>query len=76
MNGWRPIIRTEDIDRLVEGHRAYRKYFDCPNCGSLLKTESWTTVRCFGGGTMLKDNSEIRFCPQCGQKIDWSEEGE
>lgn len=69
----KPNVQTEDIDRLVQRYWAYRKNFDCPNCGSRLKIETWTTDRIIGKGTILKDNSKISYCPYCGQKIDWTE---
>ena len=34
-----------------------------------IRTESWDEKRCFGEGTILKDNSMPRYCPNCGAKI-------
>lgn len=72
--GKKPIVETEKIEGIVEGLPAHRKYMLCPLCNENLRIESWTTKRCFGAGTVLKSNKNPDFCPQCGQRIDWSDE--
>ena len=72
MDMQKPISARESIDNLVEGHPAYRKILFCPSCGTKLRIESWTTQRCFGAGTILKDNRNPKYCPDCGVKIDWT----
>lgn len=55
----------------IEGYRDrwYRKIFYCSKCSMKIRTESWDEKRCFGEGTILKDNSMPRYCPNCGAKI-------
>ena len=55
----------------IEGYcdRWDRKIFCCAKCGIKIRTESWDEKRCFGEGTILKDNSMPRYCPNCGAKI-------
>ena len=42
-----------------------RKYL-CRNCKRQIMSESWNEHRCFGGGTILRDNTMPSFCPYCG----------
>ena len=55
----------------IEGYhdRWYRKIFCCAKCGMKIWTESWDEKRCFGAGTILKDNSMPRYCPKCGAML-------
>lgn len=72
--GKKPKVDKEKIDNLVENCPAHRKYSLCPSCWENLKIEFWTTKRCFGKGTILKNNKNPKYCPDCGQRIDWSDE--
>lgn len=45
-----------------------RKLFEC-RCGYPILLETWKNDNCFGSGTVLKDNSLPRFCPNCGKPI-------
>lgn len=65
-------LRVEKVD-IVESNGWYRKRFYCP-CGQLIRTEAWDEKRCFGEGTILKENVMPRFCPTCGVKMDLKEE--
>lgn len=55
----------------IEGYenRWYRKKFYCASCGIKIKFESWDEKRCFGKGTILRDNNMPNFCPNCGAEI-------
>ena len=48
----------------------YRKFFYCPDCVLLLRTESWDERYMFGSGTVLKTNDMPNYCPNCGAKTD------
>ena len=54
----------------------YRKFFYCPDCGLLLRTESWDERYMFGSGTVLKTNDMPNYCPNCGAKLDGKGDGE
>lgn len=60
-------LRVEKAD-IVESNGWYRKRFYC-SCGQLIRTEAWDEKRCFGEGTILKENVMPRFCPNCGAKM-------
>lgn len=60
--------------KLAEERGWYRKFFYCPNCGSIIRTESWDSRYMFGSGTVLKTNDNPNYCPKCGTKFEW--EGE
>lgn len=47
----------------------YRKFFYCPNCNLLIKTETWNEKYMFGSGTVLKTNEMPNYCPDCGTKL-------
>ena len=59
----------EDVE-LAKERGWYRKFFYCPNCDQLIRTESWDDHRMFGSGTVLKTNKMPNYCPYCGAKMD------
>lgn len=65
-------IETEEI----EGHPTwYRRRFYCPECGLLIRTESWDEERCFGAGTCLRQNIDPKYCPNCGAQMGGAGDG-
>lgn len=65
-------IDTEDFKDLELAHKEgwYRKKFFCPECGLLIRTESWDGRYMFGHSTVLKDHHTPNYCPNCGTRID------
>ena len=59
---WQPM--RGDKDRFY-----YTKRYLCRNCEYQIKTESWEKDRCFGAGTIFKENSMPNFCPNCGADL-------
>jgi hypothetical protein len=46
----------------VEGEQLY-EYYECPNCGWREETEVF-------------ENFKFKYCPSCGQALDWLEDTE
>lgn len=72
----RTEITTEDFDDkdLAKKRGWYRKKFYCPECGLLIKIETWEKNHMFGKSTVLKTNETPCFCPHCGAKMDGKED--
>ena len=67
--------RFGDVE-LAKERGWYRKFFYCPNCDQLIRTESWDDHRMFGSGTVLKNHEMPNYCPYCGTKMDGKGENE
>lgn len=53
----------------AEGRPSHLREYFCEHCAELIRTESWTDERCFGAGTILKNNEMPNFCHNCGAEI-------
>ena len=65
----RPVVRgfLTETREPIEGHPTwYRKHLCCSECGVQIRLESWNEVRCFGAGTILRENEMPKYCPNCG----------
>lgn len=61
------FVETREV---IENHPTwYRKHLCCSECGTEIRSESWNESRCFGAGTILKDNTVPNFCPVCGSDL-------
>lgn len=64
-----PLIEINEPWQPMRGNKDrfyYTKRYLCRNCEYQIKTESWEKDRCFGAGTIFKENSMPNFCPNCG----------
>ena len=64
-----PLIEVDDPWKQMQFNKDryyYTKRYLCRNCNKEIKSESWEKDRCFGGGTVLKDNTMPNCCPNCG----------
>ena len=57
------------VQMTKEDENLYRKKYLCPVCKRVIKRETWDSKRCFGEGTILKDNTVPRYCPNCGTPL-------
>lgn len=65
----KPVVRGNLVETRepIDGHPTwYRKHLCCSVCGVQIRLESWTEERCFGAGTILRENEMPSFCPKCG----------
>ena len=54
----------------MEGHPdRFIKRYNCVVCGTAILLEFWDKSRCFGIGSVLKDNKMPEFCPKCGTYV-------
>lgn len=70
-----PVRLRIDVCDVDEEKGWYRRLLYCP-CGQLIKTETWDAKRCFGTGTVLRENKMPKHCPNCGAKMNGGPENE
>lgn len=47
----------------------YRLIYQCPDCKAKLGHTVHNDKRCFGAGTVMKNNHLPKFCPDCGCEL-------
>ena len=48
----------------------YRKCYFCPSCNQQLKEEMYEKDSCFMSWCVVRDESPMHYCPNCGARID------